>query len=366
MSTTTSAILAEATKWVGTAQYSAAHTKIVDTYNANRSKSSSATARGYAVKSSDDWCDVFVSFLGIQTGAIDLIDIECGVDRHIQLFKNKGIWNEDGTITPKAGDIITFNWDTMVQQNDGFADHIGIVEKVVGSTVYTIEGNTSRSVNRRSYPVGWGYIRGYARPKYGSSGGSGSTTTTTKSVEEIAKEVIADKWGKDPARSAALTAAGYNAAAVQAKVNELFGKSSSTTTTPAAPAVTGQIATIQKWLNSNYNSGLTVDNSAGALTKKAIVKAVQTEMNKQYGSKLVVDGSFGSLSKGAWKAFKQGTSGNLTRLVQAILYAKGFDPKGFDGSFGSGCDAAVRAYQKAKGLTVDGWVGQQTASSLFS
>lgn len=179
-------------------------------------------------------------------------------------------------------------------------------------------------------------------------------------VEEIVKEVIANKWGSDTARKAVLTAA------VQAKVNELLGKSSTTTTTPTTPAVTDQIATIQKWLNSNYNFGLVVDNLAGTLTKKAIVKAVQTEISKQYGAKLVIDGSFDLASKTAWQAFKQGASGNLTRLVQAMLYAKGYNPNGFDGSFGPGCDSVVRVYQKAKGLTVDGRVGQQTALSLFS
>lgn len=44
-----------------------------------------------------------------------------------------------------------------------------------------------------------------------------------KSVEELAQEVMAGKWGNDPERAAALTAAGYPAAAVQARVNELVG-----------------------------------------------------------------------------------------------------------------------------------------------
>lgn len=43
-----------------------------------------------------------------------------------------------------------------------------------------------------------------------------------KSITEIAKEVIAGKWGNDPTRTAKLKAAGYDAAAVQKKVNELM------------------------------------------------------------------------------------------------------------------------------------------------
>ncbi len=38
---------------------------------------------------------------------------------------------------------------------------------------------------------------------------------------QVAQEVLAGKWGNDPGRSAALTKAGYNAAAIQALVNQL-------------------------------------------------------------------------------------------------------------------------------------------------
>lgn len=43
-----------------------------------------------------------------------------------------------------------------------------------------------------------------------------------KTIEEIAKEVIAGKWGSGAVRRANLTDAGYNYAMVQAKVNELL------------------------------------------------------------------------------------------------------------------------------------------------
>ena len=45
---------------------------------------------------------------------------------------------------------------------------------------------------------------------------------TKKSIEEIAKEVIAGKWGTGETRKQRLTAAGYDYAAVQAKVNALL------------------------------------------------------------------------------------------------------------------------------------------------
>lgn len=48
--------------------------------------------------------------------------------------------------------------------------------------------------------------------------------TGKRSPEEIAREVIAGKWGNDPARRAALAAAGYNPAEIQTIVNKLLNR----------------------------------------------------------------------------------------------------------------------------------------------
>lgn len=49
-----------------------------------------------------------------------------------------------------------------------------------------------------------------------------TTTTATKTVEQIAKEVIAGKWGVNPVRKQKLEKAGYNYEAVQALVNQMM------------------------------------------------------------------------------------------------------------------------------------------------
>lgn len=54
------------------------------------------------------------------------------------------------------------------------------------------------------------------------SGTAVSAETQKKSVTELAKEVIAGKWGNGSDRKNRLTQAGYDYAAVQAKVNELM------------------------------------------------------------------------------------------------------------------------------------------------
>lgn len=46
--------------------------------------------------------------------------------------------------------------------------------------------------------------------------------TPKKSIDELAKEVIDGKWGNDPERAKRLTAAGYDAAAVQKRVNQIL------------------------------------------------------------------------------------------------------------------------------------------------
>ncbi len=58
------------------------------------------------------------------------------------------------------------------------------------------------------------------------------SVTAEKTVDELAREVLAGKWGNGSERKAKLTAAGHNYAAVQAKVNEL-AKGKTTTATPA-------------------------------------------------------------------------------------------------------------------------------------
>lgn len=210
--TTVNQILTKAKAYLGVTTGSATHKAIIDKYNSVK-----PLPVGYKVLYTDDWCDAFISALAIETGAVDIIGRECGVQRHIDIFKQKGIWFEDGRITPKPGDIITFNWNDWSTANNGFADHIGIVESVSNGQITTIEGNTDRAVKRRTYQVGNGFIRGYARPKYAAET---ATTTTKKTNDTIANEVIAGEWSTGQDRINKLTKAGYNATTIQNLVNQ--------------------------------------------------------------------------------------------------------------------------------------------------
>lgn len=157
MSCTVKQILNEAKKHLGVKEGSSGHRNIIDTYNSHK-----PLARGYKVKYSDNWCATFISFLAIKCEATDIIPTECSCGQMIDLMKKKGIWNENDDITPKAGDIIMYDWD----KKDGWPEHVGIVEKVSGNTITVIEGNKSDAVGQRNIKVGNPTIRGYGQPKY--------------------------------------------------------------------------------------------------------------------------------------------------------------------------------------------------------
>lgn len=165
---TADAIIGIMRSWLGYSEANGKYREIVDIYNAYGA--THGYPRGYRVPYGVAWCDVTVSAAFIKAGAVDLIGgVECGVEEHVKIFQRNGIWQEDGTVTPEPGWIIVYDWDDNTQPNNGYADHIGIVESVNGSTITAIEGNCDDSVKRRSIQVGWGYIRGYAIPKYATA-----------------------------------------------------------------------------------------------------------------------------------------------------------------------------------------------------
>lgn len=247
--TTANQVLTEARKYLGVRVGSSAHHSIVDTYNAHK-----PLAIGYRVRYTDNWCDTFVSFIMIKLGATALTGTECGVERHVAVFEKLGIWKEDGRITPKPGDIIVYNWDDHSQPNDGFADHIGFVEKVSGGTITTIEGNkgTPGTVARRSISVGAGQIRGYARPRYAGASTTASSKPAGKTIDQLVADVLAGKYGSGDDRKKAL---GSKYAEVQAAVNaKLSGKKATASKPTSAGKLVKQSGTWEALTTVNVRS----------------------------------------------------------------------------------------------------------------
>lgn len=200
-------ILKQARSYLGTVTGDSRHKELVDKYNAVR-----PLPVGYKAKLTDEWCAIFVTVIGDITGASTYIGRECGVQRFIRLFKNKGIWL--GLELPQPGDIVVFDW-----QKDGWGDHIGFVEEVKGNQITTIEGNTSKSVARRTYAYNNWRVAGYARPNYPSTLVG---KNDIKSINDLAGEVINQEWGNGSERILRLTESGYDARAVQNEVNRLI------------------------------------------------------------------------------------------------------------------------------------------------
>ena len=96
------------------------------------------------------------------------------------------------------------------------------------------------------------------------------------------------------------------------------------------------------------------------------VAKLQAECNKQGFSNQIVDGIPGANTLKGCPTLKKGASGNITKLLQEKLVKLGYSTNGVDGIFGSGTYSAVREFQKTRGLSADGIVGQNTWRKLLN
>ncbi|MEI3060520.1 MAG: CHAP domain-containing protein [Oscillospiraceae bacterium] len=114
----------------------------------------------YGFGSRVEWCACFVSWCANQCGHIEsgVLPKFAGVGTGEEWFKVRGLWR-DNQYTPNPGDIIFFDWET--DGLDGKPDHVGIVEKVEGGVIYTIEGNSGDVCRQNHYSLGYYEILGF-------------------------------------------------------------------------------------------------------------------------------------------------------------------------------------------------------------
>lgn len=156
------------------------------------------------------WCDVFVDWCFVETFGAELaLKLLCqpqkstgaGCTYSAQFYKAAGRFVK----TPQPGDQIFFTKDGSKTSN-----HTGIVERVDGVKVYTVEGNTSSAagvvanggaVCRKSYALTSASIMGYGRPNW-------SLVPETRTSRQIVQDaaglsdgtmdyLAAYRWGKD-------------------------------------------------------------------------------------------------------------------------------------------------------------------------
>lgn len=148
------------------------------------------------------WCDAFVSWCFLKTfGKETAQKLLCGglysyyTPTSAECFQNKGQYYRSA---PKSGDVVYFNVG-------GKIGHTGIVESVNGTTITTIEGNTSGAsgvvqngggVCRKYYNNcnNNSYINGYGRPDY-------SIAEVDDMTEQDVRNIVANMlagWGDTP------------------------------------------------------------------------------------------------------------------------------------------------------------------------
>ena len=143
-------------------------------------------------KNGFEWCDMFVDWLFVHTFGEDvarsmlcqpLRSAGAGCLYSYNYYKQYGL----------AGSTAQVGAQIFFRGSDGTPCHTGIVYKVDGSYVYTIEGNSSNRVEYRSYPIGSSKIYGYGYPRYslatGDSTAATAAETTAPATPAITKEI---------------------------------------------------------------------------------------------------------------------------------------------------------------------------------
>ena len=212
-----------AQSWLGKKESDGSYKQIIDIYNTQKTFPRSTKMQyGWA------WCACTWSALAIKLGYTEIMPVEISCYYLIEIAKKMGCWVEDDSYIPKEGDAILYDWDdaSSVSENKGAPDHVGVVVSVSKSAGYmtVIEGNYSKSVKKRTISLNGRYIRGFITPKYTSNTVTKPTQVSNKSIETIAREVIAGEWGNGTTRDKNLKAKGYDPVEVQKKVNEILTK----------------------------------------------------------------------------------------------------------------------------------------------
>lgn len=267
----------------------------------------------YFAQSGVPYCAMFASWVFNQAGATcaGLPGAYCPT----MLSAGKNAGRAVNKYNAQAGDVVYFDWG-----NDGVSDHVGIVEANNGSYLTTIEGNTDKGIVARK-TRSFGTVIGVIRPNYGGSSGSTSSKPASGGQSSSSNSLV--KQGQ---------------------------------------------SYLKKWGYDLGPSG--VDGYDGPNTRQARVRYVQHNMNA-YGAGIAVDGDNGPATKAAWAKYgpvqKGSTRTYLVKAVQIALLCHGYSvgSAGIDGDCGNDTDAAIRAFQKAHGLKVDGIAGPATFNALF-
>lgn len=252
------------------------------------------------------WCDCFCDYIMLHAFGPEIAQkVICGsfndyTPDSSNFYKKAGRWST----TPHRGDQAFF-------RNSERICHTGLVYKVDGKKVYTIEGNAGNVVCKKSYKLTDSYIAGFGQPKYSEAANVQPTPTPTPT-----------------------------------------------------PSYSDKIKNYQKWLNANYlqilkSAGvgqLVVDGEYGPKTRAASLAVWKYMANKYYGAELTIgNDKFLSYSKQISAKMTDAEIAKhytLQEIKNGVLAGRGF--------------STIKEFQKARGLSQTGKMNADTWYALFN
>ena len=213
------------------------------------------------------------------------------------------------TITPQPGDLVLFDF----KGTHKWRDHVGIVISASGDVIYTVEGNTSVTSN--------------------DNGGAVMRRTRYRSQ---VTSFLRPRWTKEQ------TAAKL----VEIAISQVGVKES--------PAGSNNVK-YNTWYYGRAVSGDAFPWCCVFVEWCFAVLAGQIENTPEQEATVMVEA----------RLLKNGSTGSAVRKLQILLNGLGYGCGAVDGEFGPKTLAAVKAYQKAQGLEVDGIVGSATWGKLI-
>lgn len=146
------------------AEGSANHSALLAVYN-----TLSPLPRGVKMLPSYDWCAATITANAIRQEMAGIFAKECSCTMQIKQWQQMGRWVERDDYKPQPGDIIYYAWDATGSGDwTKSVDHVGAVLSCNSECIVAIEGNYKNNVTRRTVPVNYKYIRGFAVPDYAS------------------------------------------------------------------------------------------------------------------------------------------------------------------------------------------------------
>ena len=306
-------VIEQARAWLGCNEADGTHKKIIDIYNTQN-----PLPRRYKVQYTDAWCATFVSAVAVKLGYTSIIPTECSCNYMIEGFKRIGCWVENDAYTPKPADVIFYDWqDSGVGDDVGSSDHVGYVDSCDGVNIVVIEGNKNNAVERRTLKVNGRYIRGFGVPKYTTDSVNNTNNNNKKSVEEVAREVIAGLSSTGEERKTKLANAGYDYNAVQSRVNAIL--SGSNTQKKSVEEVAREVLD-GKWGNGeDRKNRLTNAGYNYAEVQNAVNKLVNKKSNYQIARE-VIAGKWGNGNARKTKLAQAGYDYNaIQKIVNRLL-----------------------------------------------